>query len=314
MTLERDWSLSQVAAVIGGVGAIALIPGTFLLAAHAQSTYPDVTPDYWAQPFIQALSEADILTGYPDGTYRPEQAMDRDEYAAVIRQAFEAEPVRSLPQASTFEDVPEDYWANVAIEEAYETGFMGTPDPNEFEPQTPISRADAIVALVEGLGIEGEAAAPVVAVPAAAETVQPVQPTEANHQRRKAPNHLTFPMASTALMQLFAPPAQATTAANPIPPAAQANGTNPDAGATVGIDLSEYYTDADQIPDYARDEIAAATETGIIVNYPERTVLDPNAPISRGGVAALIHQALVHQNKLEPLPNSSTAREYIAAP
>ncbi|MGF1524514.1 MAG: S-layer homology domain-containing protein [Leptolyngbyaceae cyanobacterium] len=24
-----------------------------------------------------------VLTGYPDGTYRPEQAMDRDEYAAV---------------------------------------------------------------------------------------------------------------------------------------------------------------------------------------------------------------------------------------
>ncbi|MEL6383501.1 MAG: S-layer homology domain-containing protein [Cyanobacteria bacterium J06626_18] len=314
MALEQDWSLSQVAVVIGGVGAIALIPGVFLLSAHAQTTYSDVTPDYWAQPFIQELSEADILTGYPDGTYRPEQAMDRDEYAAVIRQAFEAKSVRSFPQASTFEDVPENYWANAAIAEAYETGFMGTPDPNEFEPQTEISRADAIVALVEGLGIKEEAAAPVAAVPAAAETVQPVQPAQANQQRRKAPNRLTFPMASTALMQVFAPPVQATTVTNPIPPAAQVNGTNPDTGATVGIDLSEYYADADQIPDYAVDEIAAATQTGLIVNYPDRTVLNPNEPITRGGVAALIHQALVYQNELEPLPDSSIAREYIAVP
>ncbi|MGF1523275.1 MAG: S-layer homology domain-containing protein [Leptolyngbyaceae cyanobacterium] len=313
MKLEKDWSSMQVVAAIAGVGALALIPGAFLLSAHAQTTYPDVAPDYWAQPFIQQLSEADILTGYPDGTYRPEQAMDRDEYAAVIRQAFETDAVRSLPQASTFEDVPEGYWANTAIEEAYETGFLGSPDPNEFEPQTQISRADAIVALVEGLGIK-VADAPVATVPAAAETVQPVRSAQANQQRRKAPNRLQFPLASTALMQLFAAPVQATPAAAPVPPAAQANGSNPDSNATIGTDLSDYYTDADQIPDYARDEIAAATQTGIIVNYPNRDVLNPNEPISRGGVAALIHQALVYQNQLEPLPDSSTAREYITTP
>jgi hypothetical protein len=115
-------------------------------------------------------------------------------------------------------------------------------------------------------------------------------------------------------MQLFAPPALAAPAANPVPPAAQANDTNPDVGAAVGMDLSDHYTDADQIPDYARDEIAVATQTGIIVNYPNRDVLNPNVPISRGGVAALIHQALVYQNQLEPLPDSSAAREYITTP
>ncbi|PZO42603.1 MAG: S-layer homology domain-containing protein [Shackletoniella antarctica] len=310
MTLEQDWSLPQVVALIGSVGAIALIPGAALVAVEAQTTtYPDVTPDYWAQPFIQRLSEANILTGYPDGTFRPEQAMDRDEYAAVIRQAFEAERVRSIPQASVFDDVPENYWANDAISEAYETGFMGTPDPNEFEPKTEISRADAIVALVEGLGIEASAT-PVAAVPAAAETVQPVQ---ARQQQRKAPNQIAFPLASTAIMQLFAPPAQAA-GTDAAPVAAQANGTNPDAGATAAIDLSEYYTDAEQIPEYARDEIAAATQTGLIVNYPDPNVLNPNQPISRGGVAALVYQALVYQQESEPLSSTSGAYEYIANP
>ncbi|MEL6606493.1 MAG: S-layer homology domain-containing protein, partial [Cyanobacteria bacterium J06614_10] len=83
------------------------IPGALLLSAHAQSAYPDIPSDYWAQPYIQQLSERDILTGYPDGTFRPEQPIDRDEYAAVIRQAFDAESVRSIPEASSFEDVPE---------------------------------------------------------------------------------------------------------------------------------------------------------------------------------------------------------------
>lgn len=302
MILEQDWSTQKVAAVIAGVGAIALLPGALLLSAQAQTTYPDVASDYWAQPFIRQLSQADILTGYPDSTFKPQQAIDRDEYAAVLRQAFNAKSVRSIPQASTFEDVPEGYWANDAIKESYEAGFLGTPKPNEFEPKTEITRANAIVALVEGLGSDQLLAnAPTtVAVPAAAEPVQPV--------RRRAANPLMFPIAATTVMQLFAPPAQAA------PPSAQANGTNPDAGAAVPLDLSQYYADADQIPDYARDEVAIATEAGLIVNYPDPKLLNPNQPISRGETAALIYQVLENRGDLEPLPADSDLVKYIVKP
>lgn len=297
MTLEKDWSIQRVAAVIGGVAAAATVPGTFLLAAEAQTSYPDVASDYWARPFIAQLSQADILTGYPDGTFRPEQPIDRDEYAAVIRQAFDAEPVRSISGASTFEDVPEDYWANAAIKEAYEAGFMGTPETDEFEPQTEITRANAIVALVEGIGTDRlSAAAPVATAPAQA-------------ARKKATNQLMFPIASTTIMQLFAPPpAQAA------PPAAQANGANPDAAAEVPLDLSEYYADADQIPEYARDEVAIATQSGLIVNYPDLRLLNPNQPISRGGTAALIYRALENQGRVEPLPETSETSQYTVDP
>ncbi|WP_346427073.1 S-layer homology domain-containing protein [Leptolyngbya sp. BC1307] len=157
--------------------------------------------------------------------------MERDEYAAVIRQAFNAEPVRSISEASTFEDVPEGYWANTAIKDAYEAGFMGTPEADEFEPQTEISRADAIVALVEGIGPDRLLAA------------APAETAPAQRTRRQATHQLMFPIAATTIMQLFAPPPQAA------PPAAQANGSNPDAGAEVPLDLSKYYADADQIPE-----------------------------------------------------------------
>lgn len=303
MMLEQDWSTRKVIAAIASVGATALLPGALLLAAEAQTAYSDVPTDYWAQPFIVRLSQAEVLTGYPDGTFRPQQAIDRDEYAAVIRQAFNAESVRSIPQASTFEDVPEGYWANDAIKEAYETGFMGTPAANKFEPKTELTRANAIVALVEGLGSDQILAnAPTtVAVPAAAESVQPVR-------RRKATRSFMFPLASTTVMQVFAPPAQAA------PPSAQANGVNPDAGARVPLDLSEYYADADQIPDYARDEVAIATKSGLIVNYPDPNMFNPNQPISRGETAAIIYQVLENRGELEPLPASSDLTKYIVKP
>lgn len=301
--------MQKVAAVIAGVGAIALLPGALLLSAQAQTTYPDVPSDYWAQPFIGQLSQADILTGYPDGTFRPQQAIDRDEYAAVLRQAFDAKPVKSIPQASTFEDVPQGYWANDAIKEAYEAGFLSTPEPNEFEPKTEITRANAIVALVEGLGSEQLLAnAPTTVAVPAAETAQPTR------QQRKATNSLMFPIAATTVMQLFAPPAQAQPSNQAVPPSTQANGTNPDAGAAVPLDLSEYYADADQIPEYARDEVAIATEAGLIVNYPDPKMLNPNRPISRGETAALIHQVLENRGKLEPLPADASSVKYIVKP
>ncbi len=309
MMSEQDWSTQKVVAAIAGIGAIALLPGALLLSAEAQTTYPDVPTDYWAQPYIMQLSEADILTGYPDGTFRPQQAIDRDEYAAVIRQAFDAEPVKAIPQASTFEDVPEGYWANDAIEEAYEGGFLGTPAPDQFAPKTDITRANAIVALVEGLGSEQLLAnAPtVVAVPAAAEPVQPVR-------RQKASNPLMFPLAATTVMQLFAPSAQAASPAQAAPPSAQADGTNPDAGAQVPLDLSEYYDDADQIPEYARDEVAIATESGLIVNYPDPNLLNPNQPITRGETASFIYQVLENRGELEPLPAGSDLSKYVVTP
>ncbi|MGI8932496.1 MAG: S-layer homology domain-containing protein [Phormidesmis sp.] len=117
-----------------------------------------------------------------------------------------------------------------------------------------------------------------------------------------------FPIAATTIMQLFAPPPQAA------PPAAQANGSNPDAGAEVPLDLSKYYADADQIPEYARDEVAIATQAGLIVNYPDVRLLNPNQPISRGSTAALIYQVLENRGELEPLPDTSESLKYVVDP
>jgi len=101
--------------------------------------------------FIEKLAQQDIVEGNPDSTFRPEDAINRDEYAAIIRKAFDTDTERTIPGGSALSDVPENYWAAPAIEEAYETGFMGTPEPNEFNPQNEITRVNAILALVQGV-------------------------------------------------------------------------------------------------------------------------------------------------------------------
>jgi hypothetical protein len=64
------------------------------------------------------------------------------------------------------------------------------------------------------------------------------------------------------------------------------------AGAQGVASLSRYYDDAALIPSYALNAIAAATEKGLVVNYPNVKRLNPNQNASRAEVAAFICQAL----------------------
>lgn len=68
----------------------------------------------------------------------------------------------------------------------------------------------------------------------------------------------------------------------------------------------EYYRDRAAIPRYAREKIAAATEQGIVVNYPDVERLKPNKIATRAEVAAFIYQALVNSGT-----NGAIASQYI---
>ena len=65
------------------------------------------------------------------------------------------------------------------------------------------------------------------------------------------------------------------------------------------------------IPDWAKEQVAAAAESGLIVNRPEfaSNSLNPNESATRGEVAAMIHQALVKTGKLKSIES-----EYILKP
>ncbi|RUT00649.1 hypothetical protein DSM106972_074200 [Dulcicalothrix desertica PCC 7102] len=114
--------------------------------------FSDVKTDYWARPFISALTERNIITGFPNGTFRPEQPVSRAEFAAMIQKAFNQNSVRQLSTGG-FRDVPADYWAISAIQEAYETGFMSGYPGNFFFPNQQIPKVQAIVALTNGLNL-----------------------------------------------------------------------------------------------------------------------------------------------------------------
>ena len=84
----------------------------------------------WAEPFIKALVAKDIIKGYPDGTFKPDQPVTRAEFAALLNKAFELKDVRA---ARKFKDVPKKYWAAEVIQKAYRGGFLSGYPNGTFE-------------------------------------------------------------------------------------------------------------------------------------------------------------------------------------
>jgi S-layer homology domain len=119
-------------------------------------TFADVPVDYWALPFINGLSERQVVSGLEtkqdDGSsvvnYEPERPVTRAEFAAQLQKVF-ALPNRQ--EAKKFTDFPSDYWAAPAITDSNQGGYMnGYPDGN-FLPDRPIPRLELLVALTTGL-------------------------------------------------------------------------------------------------------------------------------------------------------------------
>jgi len=113
--------------------------------------FNDVPTDFWATRFINALSARGIIKGFPDYTFRPNQPVNRAEFAAILQQAFDTELSKnSVP----FKDLSDQYWATPAIDRAVGTGFLkGFPDKT-FKPTQKITRVQVLVALVSGLNLK----------------------------------------------------------------------------------------------------------------------------------------------------------------
>jgi hypothetical protein len=117
------------------------------------TTFPDIQGN-WAQAFIEALAARGIIQGFPDGTFRPNAPVTRAQFAAMIRQAFEQPLERPATQ---FSDIPANFWALDAIQEAYRMGFMEGYPNNIFLPDQNIPRVQVLVALVSGLDLSAPA-------------------------------------------------------------------------------------------------------------------------------------------------------------
>ncbi|OLP17304.1 S-layer protein [Leptolyngbya sp. 'hensonii'] len=131
-----------------GLTGVAIAPVVSPAPAAAQASFYDVPSNYWAQEFIRELASRDIIKGFPDGSFRPDEPVTRAQFAAMVSKAFNRTTIR---QSSSFVDVSSSYWAATAIQEAYTTGFMAGYPGFRFNPEQNIPRVQVLVSLSNGL-------------------------------------------------------------------------------------------------------------------------------------------------------------------
>lgn len=124
-------------------------------ASEGKTKFKDMGNDHWAYSAIQRLIEKKVLSGYTDGTFRPNAPVKRAEFAKMMVLALDLELEK--PSEFSFIDISRDYWAYPYIEVAkyYLTGFR-TTNGDYFKPMERAVREDMAVALVKALSYENE--------------------------------------------------------------------------------------------------------------------------------------------------------------
>ncbi len=103
---------------------------------------------HWAQAYIQALAARNVITGFPDGTFKPSDPVTRAQFATIIAKAFTPAPRRA---ATNFSDVAKSFWGFNAIQTASQSGFMAGYPGGTFSPEQKIPRVQVLVAIANGL-------------------------------------------------------------------------------------------------------------------------------------------------------------------
>lgn len=101
--------------------------------------YSDVAATSWYNTAVSTLSSMGIITGYPDGTFRPNAAITRAEFAAIAAR-FDSNGDKTTAK---FSDIA-THWAKDEISIAYNNGWITGYPNSTFGPQRDITRAETM--------------------------------------------------------------------------------------------------------------------------------------------------------------------------
>src|SRR6476469_473819 len=183
-----------------------------------------------------------------------------------------------------FSDVPDKYWARPFIVALFDRKIFADFTDSKFRPDEPITRAE-LARLIQRMSDDKE----------------PIRkPIDFKDVKDKSP-------ASTAIEHTVKTGYLKGYPNNEFRPDKNIPRVEVNAALASGLSLKpstkasktlQVYTDRAKVPKWAVNKVAAATEAGIVVNHPKRTLLQPNRTATRAEVAAMIYQAMAKKGKV----------------
>jgi hypothetical protein len=135
------------------VFSLIAVPFSVLPKAQAKQDFVDVPPSHWAYEAIQYMASMGIVSGYPDGTFKPDKSILRQEMAIITCKIFNFDGLR--PSTPSFVDVPTSHWAFPMIETIGQSKLMeDTSRNNRFRPEEVLDRIEYVPLQCRSLGMK----------------------------------------------------------------------------------------------------------------------------------------------------------------
>lgn len=106
-------------------------------------SFRDVTSTHWAFASVERAAELGLVTGYSDGTFRPDAAVTRAQFVLMLWRMC-GKPAAA--KAASFADASAD-WYQDALSWAVEKGYVNGLSDTRFGPDAPITRQQAMAIL-----------------------------------------------------------------------------------------------------------------------------------------------------------------------
>lgn len=113
-----------------------------LKAAVQEPVLSDIQ-GHWAEQYIKSLVQSGVMTGYPDGSFKPDNKINRAEFATILVNAYKLTPKNDI----VFDDI-RGHWAQEYISTVASYGIVKGYGANRFGPEDLITREQMAVMIV----------------------------------------------------------------------------------------------------------------------------------------------------------------------
>ena len=112
-------------------------------------SYPDLPSSHWAYEAVTFLTDKQIVVGYPDGLYRPDQKVTRGEFSTMVIKALGLYE-KDVPLVFDYKDT-KNHWADRNIQVASYYGLVKGYGDGTFHPNAYVTRIEALNIILNAL-------------------------------------------------------------------------------------------------------------------------------------------------------------------
>ncbi|WP_261131736.1 N-acetylmuramoyl-L-alanine amidase [Bacillus sp. Marseille-Q3570] len=115
----------------------------------ANSSFKDISSTYPYKEQINYLVNQEIINGYPDNTFRPDEKVTRREAAVMVSRA---QDLNGTKRSTSFKDVSSKDYASGYIQSAYEAGYINGYEDGTYKPDATMTRGEMAYLLSQVFG------------------------------------------------------------------------------------------------------------------------------------------------------------------